>query len=975
MSRIVIQVVTRGAERAARQVEGVGRAGQRSARGINVLRGALAGLGVASVARELIQLSDASTRINNRLNLLTGSQTVTNERFRQLGEVARTTRSDLESTVDLYSRLQRSSQDLGLTSRELIDLTTGVNQAFQIYGNTAAEAEAATIQFSQGLAAGALRGDELRSVLEQAPRLAQAIAAGLTEIEALGPGVRVGIGQLRDLGREGVLTAENVTEALQTQLGVLNQEFAQTIPTLANAFTLLRNEALTAFRSVTEGGTSTEGLARTLISLGEAIQPTFEFLVSFLNLLTETFTTVQSFATSVLGPTTVGFIGLAAAIGLVTAALGLNPLAALALGGLAAVTAIRELENATDEITVATRTLNGEIETEIAQSETLAALLESGGIQTQETAEAKLRESRARQENIMSLQEEARAQIRLQEVQLRAQVAAAQAAIANAGASRFSIGGTVINIDPLEEARLIRLQSEAINASRQLEMLRANSENLERQLSVEQSTDRGIVDLQENGNLPSTQAAQGQREAADEVARAAQRASDESQRLAERQANSIRIISEEIAAIQISAGTGSDALRDLLSASERIDNQERRNQISASQAAEARIDIERRLGEARNQTAQDLVNDLARERSEANLTEAQRDALNRVRQSGLDPSLNQGLVASLAQELQLVEDLTEAEQMRAAAAERRQELIGGLGSRDTLAEIAEEFQTLSEVVNNEQGLFGQDQIADAERGLAEIGNRLREIRLEAGEGSITDGFLSGIQDFAEGGGQVLQEFGMQLAGVTEQLAGGFGDAIAGAIVDGENLGEALKSVARDALSQLISGLVQLGVQFLVNQAISATAGAAAVGIASAQAGALATAFAPAAALASLASFGANALPAGAALTSTNILSQSLARSGGVPGFADGGFVSGPGGPREDAIPAMLSNGEFVVNAAATRQNRGLLEALNSGSTSGVQADAARRVTINMNVSTNDADSFRRNQRQITNELRGGLERR
>lgn len=47
-------------------------------------------------------------------------------------------------------------------------------------------------------------------------------------------------------------------------------------------------------------------------------------------------------------------------------------------------------------------------------------------------------------------------------------------------------------------------------------------------------------------------------------------------------------------------------------------------------------------------------------------------------------------------------------------------------------------------------------------------------------------------------------------------------------------------------------------------------------------------------------------------------------------LADGGYVSGPGGPRDDKIPANLSNGEFVVNAAATAANRPLLEAINSG---------------------------------------------
>ena len=53
--------------------------------------------------------------------------------------------------------------------------------------------------------------------------------------------------------------------------------------------------------------------------------------------------------------------------------------------------------------------------------------------------------------------------------------------------------------------------------------------------------------------------------------------------------------------------------------------------------------------------------------------------------------------------------------------------------------------------------------------------------------------------------------------------------------------------------------------------------------------------------------------------------------GQVKGFAAGGLVAGPGGGRSDSIPALLSNGEFVANAQATRNNRPLLEAINAGS--------------------------------------------
>ncbi|MGW6702086.1 hypothetical protein [Nocardia sp. NPDC055049] len=48
---------------------------------------------------------------------------------------------------------------------------------------------------------------------------------------------------------------------------------------------------------------------------------------------------------------------------------------------------------------------------------------------------------------------------------------------------------------------------------------------------------------------------------------------------------------------------------------------------------------------------------------------------------------------------------------------------------------------------------------------------------------------------------------------------------------------------------------------------------------------------------------------------------------------DGGLVRGPGGPREDAVPVLMSNGEFVVNAAATAKHRSVLEAINNESRS------------------------------------------
>ena len=51
------------------------------------------------------------------------------------------------------------------------------------------------------------------------------------------------------------------------------------------------------------------------------------------------------------------------------------------------------------------------------------------------------------------------------------------------------------------------------------------------------------------------------------------------------------------------------------------------------------------------------------------------------------------------------------------------------------------------------------------------------------------------------------------------------------------------------------------------------------------------------------------------------------------GAAEGGLITGPGSPTSDSIPTMLSDGEFVINAASTKKHRALLEMINSGQSS------------------------------------------
>lgn len=201
--------------------------------------------------------------------------------------------------------------------------------------------------------------------------------------------------------------------------------------------------------------------------------------------------------------------------------------------------------------------------------------------------------------------------------------------------------------------------------------------------------------------------------------------------------------------------------------------------------------------------------------------------------------------------------------------------------------------------------------------------------MQAGWAQIDQAMLNPINGWTA----AVQNFGNQardIAGQTESIfSSAFNNIstdITDAIMSGQlsfsNLGDIAGNVVRD----ILAGFVRMGVQMALNAALNATLGTAAASQSMILAGTTAAAWAPAAAFASLATLGANAVPADAALTSTTALASSLAV---IPGFATGGYVSGAGTGTSDSIMARLSDGEFVVNAAATKRNRALLEAINS----------------------------------------------
>lgn len=196
--------------------------------------GLMASLGVGVGLAEIIQLSDEFNNLEARVRLATQSGGDFNAAMASIKEIADSTMMPLTATADLFGKLTTATKELGYSQSEALNLTRTISQVMALSGGSAESMEAAITQLSQGLSAGALRGDEFNSVMEQSPRLQQALTDGLN----------VNSAKLKEMASEGKLTAEVIGNALKSQSSIIAQEFAQMPQTVSGSLTVLKNSLM-----------------------------------------------------------------------------------------------------------------------------------------------------------------------------------------------------------------------------------------------------------------------------------------------------------------------------------------------------------------------------------------------------------------------------------------------------------------------------------------------------------------------------------------------------------------------------------------------------------------------------------------------------------------------------------------------------------------------------------------------------------
>lgn len=233
--RVISIKVVSDSNKAFRQFE---RDAKRAASGINSMSNSLdlfkrlyftlmAGRGIGY----LKELADGWQLNRDRLKNFVGTAEEALRVQNDLYQVAQRNRTDINSLGESYNRLGFATKDMNLSARELTEVVGLLDLTFKVSGSSAQETSNTMIQLAQGLGAGALRGDEFRSVSEQ-----NIVLLGLLARE-----LGVSNGQLKDMAAQGKITSDVVLKALINNSGELRKQFENINPTLEQTGTTLRN--------------------------------------------------------------------------------------------------------------------------------------------------------------------------------------------------------------------------------------------------------------------------------------------------------------------------------------------------------------------------------------------------------------------------------------------------------------------------------------------------------------------------------------------------------------------------------------------------------------------------------------------------------------------------------------------------------------------------------------------------------------
>jgi len=233
----------RKADAAIRQYERAAKSAASSTSGLvdQVKRLAAAYLGLRGM-KAVVGQADTMSQITARLNMMNDGLQTTARLNEMIFQSAQRSRGSYADTASFVAKLGTLAGDAFSSNKELIAFAEQINKQMTLSGTSSAEARGAMLQLTQALASGTLRGEELNSVLEQTPMIAQTIARYMG----------VNTGQMRELASKGTITAQVVKNAMLSSAAETNAAFRKMPMTWSQMATAARNILVHGFQPVLE---------------------------------------------------------------------------------------------------------------------------------------------------------------------------------------------------------------------------------------------------------------------------------------------------------------------------------------------------------------------------------------------------------------------------------------------------------------------------------------------------------------------------------------------------------------------------------------------------------------------------------------------------------------------------------------------------------------------------------------------------
>ena len=230
-------------------------------------------------AGALAETADQVTNLENRIRALGGASVNVEAVRDSLVQLAKDSRAPLENVSTLFTRFtvatSGTNASVRLTQKEVLQLTQNLLRLGVVSGATTQELVAGTQQFAQALASGFLQGDELRSIRENLPAVAQAVAKEFG----------VSVGELKRLGAEGKITGETLARSVLKATSDIDEKWKNVNFTIGQILTVFKTTFTENLGVLDDQAKGTEQIVSAVAGAAERLADATNTVANNINLI------------------------------------------------------------------------------------------------------------------------------------------------------------------------------------------------------------------------------------------------------------------------------------------------------------------------------------------------------------------------------------------------------------------------------------------------------------------------------------------------------------------------------------------------------------------------------------------------------------------------------------------------------------------------------------------------------------------